>query len=39
VILEPDDFLAYCQQQGWTAKGTKERALYSIARSSAKKLN
>jgi hypothetical protein len=39
VILEPDEFLAYCEREKLPRRGNRERGMFAIAREYARGLN
>jgi hypothetical protein len=39
VILEPDEFLAYCEREKLPQRGSRERNMFAVVREHAKGLN
>jgi hypothetical protein len=39
VIIDPDQFLAYCKGENFSQRGSRERNMFAIARDSAEDLN
>jgi hypothetical protein len=39
VIVDPDEFLAYCEREKLSRRGNRERGMFAIAREHARGLN
>jgi hypothetical protein len=39
VVVDPDEFLAYCRAMNFSKRGSRERCVFAVARESAKDLN
>jgi hypothetical protein len=37
VILDPDEFLAFCKREGHRRRGSRERNLFAVSRQSARR--
>jgi hypothetical protein len=39
IILDPAEFLAFCEERGHTNRGSRERAMFAITRAAEKSLH